>query len=303
MNQPEFETYWQKRTALRSTKYWQDADNVSKAIKKAYIANYNQLQKEMASIYAKYMKTGKGTYRATYVKQVMTNIDPKLTELFFKQNKEMKVLFGNTYQDEFYNSIFDLGKGGMEFAFTPLNSNALAKILAYPWSGAGFSDRLWDNKDKLYINLKQTMTQGLVQGQPYDKMIRNLANKMDVSYRQAGVLVKTETAHFMNQAHLDSYNEADIEEYRFLAAMEERTCPECEMLDGQVFFLKEAAVGENYPPIHPLCRCSTCPEMGQSHKGTRAAKVGDEWVEVPEDMTFDEWREANELAYLNPLSI
>lgn len=301
MNQPEFNTYWQKRTALRSTKYWQDADNVNKAIKKAYVTNYNQLQKEMASIYAKYMKTGKGVYRATYVKQLMTNIDPKLTELFFKQNKQMKVLFGNTYQDEFYNSIFDLGKGGMEFAFTPLDSNALAKILAYPWSGADFSDRLWDNKDKLYRNLKQTMTQGLVQGQPYDKMIRKLADKMDVSYRQAGVLVKTETAHFMNQAQLDGYKEADIDKYQFLATMEETTCPICEQLDGQVFKMSDASVGENYPPIHPLCRCSTIPEMGQSHKGTRAAKVGDEWMEVPENMTFDEWREKNELAYLNPL--
>jgi len=303
MNQPEFNTYWQKRTALRSTKYWQDADNVSKAIKKAYIANYNQLQKEMASIYAKYMKTGKGTYRATYVKQVMTNMDPKLTKLFFKQNKEMKVLFGNTYQNEFYNSIFDLGKGGMEFGFTPLNSNALAKILAYPWSGADFSDRLWDNKDKLYRNLKQTMTQGLVQGQPYDKMIKNLAGKMDVSYRQAGVLVKTETSHFMNQAHLDGYKEADIEMYQYTAAMEENTCDICAGLDGQVFKLSEAIEGVNFPVMHPRCRCDTIPEMGQSHKGTKAAKVGDEWVEVPETMKFEEWRKANELSYLNPLGI
>ena len=82
-----------------------------------------------------------------------------------------------------------------------------------------------------------------------------------------------------------------------------RSCPECASLDGQVFKLSEASVGENYPPIHPLCRCSTCPEMGQSHKGTRAAKIGDEWVEVPETMTFDEWREKNKLAYLNPLNL
>ena len=101
MNQTEFETYWLKRTALRSTQYWQNADNVSKAIRKVYISNYNQLQKEMAKIYAKYMETGKGVYRATYVKQIMKNIDPNLTKLFLKQNKQMKVLFGNTYLNEF----------------------------------------------------------------------------------------------------------------------------------------------------------------------------------------------------------
>jgi len=304
MNQTEFETYWQKRTALRTTKYWKDAKNVSKAINKAYITNYNQLQKEMGLIYSKYLKTGKGKYRAAYVKQVMANIDPNLTKLFFKQNSEMKVLFGNTYQTEFYNSLFDLGKGGMTFSFTPLDSRALAKILAYPWSGADFSDRLWDNKDKLYRNLKQTMTQGLIQGQSYAKMTTNLSDKMNVSIKQANRLVRTETQHFMNQANFDTYAEAGIEKYQFTAAMEENTCAECASLDGRIFKLSEAAVGDNYPPIHPDCRCSTIPEIeGQTHKGTKSAKIGDEWVEVPEGMTFDEWREKNELAYLNPMGV
>jgi hypothetical protein len=215
MNQTVFNTYWQKRTALRISKYWQDAGNISKAIKKVYVQNYNQMQKEVAFLYEKYMQTGKGIYKATYVKQVMTDIDPKLTDLFMKQNKEMKVLFGDTYQNEFYNSIFDLGKGGMQFSFTPLNSKALAKILTYPWSGAGFSDRLWENKSKLYYNLKQTLTQGLVQGQGFPEMTRNLAGRMDVSYKQANVLVRTETMHFQNQATMDSYIEAEIEKYRF----------------------------------------------------------------------------------------
>jgi len=169
MNQTEFNTYWGKRTARRTTAYFSNADNVSKVIHKAYVSNYNQLQKEMALIYQKYMKTGKGVYKAAYVKQIMTNIDPNLTELFLKQNKEMQVLFGNTYQNEFYNAIFDLGKGGLQYSFTPLNSKALAKVLAYPWSGADFSERIWDNRDKLVRTLKQNITQGLIQGQGFPR--------------------------------------------------------------------------------------------------------------------------------------
>jgi SPP1 gp7 family putative phage head morphogenesis protein len=125
---------------------------------------------------------------------------------------------------------------------------------------------------------------------------------MDVSYKQANVLVRTETMHFQNQATMDSYIEAEIEKYRFSAAMEEGTCEECASLDGQTFRLDEAIVGVNYPPIHPNCRCSTIAELGQSRTGTRSAKIGDEWVEVPETMTFKEWKEKNDLAYLNPLA-
>jgi SPP1 gp7 family putative phage head morphogenesis protein len=302
MNQTVFNTYWQKRIILRASKYWQNTKNVSKAIQKVYVQNYNQLQKEVAYLYEKFMKTGKGAYKATYIKQLMTDIDPNLIDLFMKQNKEMKVLFGDTYQNEFYNSIFDLGKGGMKFSFTPLNSKALQKVLTYPWSGAGFSDRLWENKSKLYYNLKQTLTQGLIQGQDFGTMTRNLAGRMDVSYKQANVLVRTETQHFMNQAHKDTYEEAEIEEYIFSAAFEEGTCEECGALDGQTFLLSEAIVGKNYPLIHPNCRCDTIPALGQSRTGTRSAKIGDEWVEVPETMTFKEWKDKNELAYLNPLA-
>jgi len=301
MNQTEFNTYWEKRVARRTTAYFSNADNVSKAIKKVYVANYNQLQKEIALIYKKYMETGKGAYKAAYVKQVMTNIDPKLTKLFLKQNKEMKVLFGNTYQNEYYNAIFDLGKGGLQYSFTPLNSKALAKVLAYPWSGADFSERLWDNRDKLVRTLKQNITQGLVQGQGFPEMTRNLAHRMDVSYKQANVLVRTETQYFMNQADRDSYNEAGINKYQYSAAMDDRTSAVCESLDGRIFLLKNAAVGDNYPPMHPNCRSSTIPELGQRRIGTKSAKIGDEWVEVPENMTFDQWREKNKLAYLNPL--
>ena len=301
MNQAEFNTYWENRVARRTTAYFSNADNVSKAIKKVYVSNYNQLQKEIALIYKKYLKTGKGAYKATYVKQVMTNIDPNLTKLFLKQNKEMKVLFGNTYQNEFYNAIFDLGKGGLQYSFTPLNSKALAKVLTYPWSGADFSERIWDNRAKLVRNLKQNITQGLVQGQGFPEMTRNLAKRMNVSYAQANVLVRTETQYFMNQAQRDSYIEAGIDKYQYTAAMEKNTCAVCASLDGQVFLLRNAVVGVNYPVMHPDCRCGTIPELGQQRTGTRSAKIGDEWVEVPETMTFGEWRAKNEYAYLNPL--
>ncbi|MCK4329290.1 minor capsid protein [candidate division WOR-3 bacterium] len=303
MNQTDFNTYWEKRTALRTTAYFSNVDNVSKAIHKVYISNYNQLQKEVALIYKKYLKTGKGAYKAAYVKQIMTNIDPNLTKLFLKQNKEMEVLFGNTYQNEFYNAIFDLGRGGLQYSFTPLNSKALAKVLAYPWSGADFSERIWDNRAKLVRSLKQNITQGLVQGQGFPEMTRNLAKRMDVSYKQANVLVRTETQYFVNQAHYDSYVEAGIDKYQFSAAMEKQTCPECASLDGRIFLLKNAVVGVNYPTIHPDCRCDTIPELGQSRTGTKSAKIGDEWVEVPKTMTFDEWIAKNEFAYLNPLGI
>ena len=253
MNQTEFNNYWTKRITLREASYYRTTDELLKALNKTYARNFNMLQRELALIFKKYLETGKGIYKATYVKQLMTDISPELTKLFLKQNKEIARLFGEVYENEFYHAVYDLGKSGMNFYFTPLDSRAIQKVLNYPWSGALFSDRLWENKDKLIYSLKETLTQGLIQGQDYSRMTKNLAGRMDVSFEQAARLVKTETAHFMNQADMDSYDEAGIEKYQYLASLDELTCEQCGEMDGRIFKLSEAVTGVNYPPLHPNC--------------------------------------------------
>ena len=292
MNQTEFNNYWTKRITLREASYYRTTDELLKALNKTYARNFNMLQRELALIFKKYLDTGKGIYKATYVKQLMTDISPELTKLFLKQNKEIARLFGEVYENEFYHAVYDLGKSGMNFYFTPLDSRAIQKVLNYPWSGALFSDRLWENKDKLIYSLKETLTQGLIQGQDYSRMTKNLAGRMDVSFEQAARLVKTETAHFMNQADMDSYDEAGIEKYQYLASLDELTCEQCGAMDGRIFKLSEAVTGVNYPPLHPNCRCTTIAVIeGRKKTGTRKAKEEGEWVDIPENMSYSKWAE------------
>ena len=42
-----------------------------------------------------------------------------------------------------------------------------------------------------------------------------------------------------------------------MATLEKRTCEVCGALDGKHFFVNDAKIGINYPPIHPNCRCTT----------------------------------------------
>ncbi len=64
---------------------------------------------------------------------------------------------------------------------------------------------------------------------------------------------RTETVRLANLGLLDTYKDNKIEMVRFLAALSERTCPECEGLNGQVFLLNEA---EDLIPVHTMCRCT-----------------------------------------------
>jgi len=69
-------------------------------------------------------------------------------------------------------------------------------------------------------------------------------------------IARTETVRLANQGLRDLYAENKIKSYRWLTALDERTCPICEGLDGQVFETLDGETGLNLPPAHSQCRCS-----------------------------------------------
>ena len=69
-------------------------------------------------------------------------------------------------------------------------------------------------------------------------------------------IARTETVRLANQGLKDLYAENKIKSYRWLTALDERTCPICEGLDGQVFETLDGETGLNLPPAHNMCRCS-----------------------------------------------
>lgn len=66
-------------------------------------------------------------------------------------------------------------------------------------------------------------------------------------------IARTETVRLANLGLLDTYKENEIQQVRFLAALSERTCPQCEALNGNVFLINEAS---GLIPVHPMCRCT-----------------------------------------------
>lgn len=54
---------------------------------------------------------------------------------------------------------------------------------------------------------------------------------------------------------LKALQDHGVEQYQFLCGLDDRTCPVCRALDGQVFQTKDARPGYNFPPMHEGCRC------------------------------------------------
>lgn len=143
-----------------------------------------------------------------------------------------------------------------------INREAIKTIIEYPYAGKMFSDRIWDNKDALVKHIHQNLTIGIIRGDSIQKMARQFKKDLNVLYYQAERLVRTETNYAMNQAHLKGYKDSGVvEKYEFLAAHDKRTSKLCKDLDGKVIKLRDAVVGENYPPMHPNCRSTVIPVL------------------------------------------
>lgn len=128
---------------------------------------------------------------------------------------------------------------------------------------ANFSERIWSHMDNLRSNLAIELQKGLIAGIGSRQMATNLRKQFDVSVRDANRLARTELRRIQTDVAKDNYERNGFDEYEYMA-VNSRACPICRELDGQIFKVKDMKPGENAPPIHPNCHCTTAPHFNDS---------------------------------------
>ena len=223
--------------------------------------------------------------RISRLEALLGQIDLKLNELWETGVSQMKAEFGETFREGYYKKVYDIqSRAGFIHEFAKLDESVVENVLSYPWSGAMFSDRLWRNKQALLFHVRETITQGVMQGKSVATMSKELSAKMGQSYKNAERLVRTETAHIHAESDRAAYKEAGVEQYEFMATLEVRTCDVCGSLDGKHFKVSEAKAGVNYPPIHPNCRCTTV-----EYDPDDALDWYNSGQPMPKTKTYEEW--------------
>lgn len=210
--------------------------------------------------------------------------------------KEQKKLYDSAVKTAYYTNIFDTAQGlncGIDFPLVP--QKAVNMVLSEPWHGHNYSERVWIHNDRFIQAVGQTIEDGIISGHSVsrmtDKLIDYVKDTAPGGIRtSAETLVRSETAHFMNQGQKMAYEEIGIKQYRFVAALSELTCDTCGNLDGSVFDTDKAVEGENFPPIHPRCRCVTImADVNLTSRIAREPLTGENY-KVDGSMTFDEWK-------------
>lgn len=136
-----------------------------------------------------------------------------------------------------------------------VNSSAMKLFSGTAWSGeSDFSQRIWQNTDKLAEYLNNDIANGFARGDSYERLIKNVRSRfINVAKNDAYRLIYTEGTYVMNESSAAVF-EKDFEDYEFQVA-DNNACPVCKALNGKKFKFSQRVPGRNFPPMHPWCRC------------------------------------------------
>ena len=173
-----------------------------------------------------------------------------------KQEDKFSTSLEKAYSDTYYTTHKHIADSlDSDVNFAKFDSETVRNAVYEKWlDGSNFSDRIWNDKQKLLRELNTNLVQGITRGDSPDKMIKNISARMNVSKSRSAALYQTEYTHIMVDARLRSIMDAGCDEYEIDENMDSDICSECASMHGKHFKLSEYQQGITAPPFHTRCR-------------------------------------------------
>ena len=213
----------------------------------------------------------------------------RIKKVAVKEIEKLSERLQAVYKESYYGVIDDAAKQfdvGINFAI--LNENAINAAVSTKWHGKQFSQRIWDNTDRLATTAQNLVVKSLMSGEAWSKTAEKLSTAFQVEKYNATRLIHTEASHIHAMSDLKAYEDIGAEQYRYLATLDYRTCERCQQWDNMVLPLSEAREGYNYPVLHPLCRCTTTIAVDLKNRRARDPLTGKNDI-VDGSVTYQEW--------------
>ena len=253
--------------------YWQD--RMAKAQDALTKKNEKKIEKQLAKYYTSAAKQIIADFEAVYDKILTQKAEGKeitpadlyklesywamqgalCQELRKLGEKEISLL--NKYlETNFFNIYYSINIEGKK-AFNTINAEGAQALINSIWvaDGKSFSQRVWDNTDKLLETLNEQLLHCIITGKKTTQLKQVLQERFGVSYNNADTIARTELAHVQTIAAQERYKSYGISEVQVWADADERRCSECGKLHRKIY-----PAGASVPiPAHPRCRCTILP--------------------------------------------
>ena len=274
-------------------KAFEDEAKMEKVLASIYASCQKEILASVTETIAKVQKAGGGWSYAnqsalTRSRGLFEQIGEQIKALGQKEQITFRQGLSNIYTDQFLRQVYDLGQSiTVKANFNRLNPALIQKTLDYPWSGAMFSDRLWQDKERLGRNLRVGLTQSMILGEGIPQITDRINKGIDTARYNAERVARTETKRVTYCAHDDVYKDTGVEELRYRCANggDSRTCQYCRADNGKVFKRGE----EPTLPRHPNCRCVYIPVVSDTFEDNELNELTGS---VRGAENYGKWREA-----------
>lgn len=274
-------------------KAFEDEAKMEKVLASIYASCQKEILASVTETIAKVKKAGGDWSYAnqsalTRSRGLFEQIGEQIKALGQKEQITFRQGLSNIYTDQFLRQVYDLGQSiTVKVNFNRLNPALIQKTLDYPWSGAMFSDRLWQDKERLGRNLRVGLTQSMILGEGIPQITDRINKGIDTARYNAERVARTETKRVTYCAHDDVYKDTGVEELRYRCANggDSRTCQYCRADNGKVFKRGE----EPTLPRHPNCRCVYIPVVSDTFEDNELNELTGS---VRGSENYEKWREA-----------
>ena len=274
-------------------KAFEDEAKMEKVLASIYASCQKEILASVTETIAKVQKAGGEWSYAnqsalTRSRGLFEQIGEQIKALGQKEQITFRQGLSNIYTDQFLRQVYDLGQSiNVKANFNRLNPALIQKTLDYPWSGAMFSDRLWQDKERLGRNLRVGLTQSMILGEGIPQITDRINKGIDTARYNAERVARTETKRVTYCAHDDVYKDTGVEELRYRCANggDSRICQYCRADNGKVFKRGE----EPTLPRHPNCRCVYIPVVSDTFEDNELNELTGS---IRGAENYEKWREA-----------
>lgn len=220
------------------------------------------------------------TMKVNRLELLKAQIGLELAAGFNEIEKQQEQILNQRAQDELARQAGILGKTLAD------NAKMANAIVNASFKNAKFSDRIWMHQEMLKSELDRLLKIGLIQGRNPRELARQLRKSFDTSRYNSERLMRTELARVQTEAQKQSYIRNGYDRYQF-HALGLKACEICRDIDSKDFPVDKMMPGENAPPMHPNCRCSTSAYMDRAEY--------EKWLDGYKDhgLSFGDWKKKN----------
>ncbi|MCG1293139.1 minor capsid protein [Staphylococcus epidermidis] len=132
------------------------------------------------------------------------------------------------------------------------------------FKGVNWSTRLWQDMAVVQKEVERPTSNVLLRGRHPNEYIKDFKKQTNTTTYNASRLLVTESARVQAESQKLTYLKdlGEDGEYKYVAKIDKKTSKICHSLNSKVFKVKDMIPGINAPPMHPWCRSTTVPHVG-----------------------------------------